>query len=67
MSRSYDFKLTPAYCLYNGVGVSSQNGSSIKFLIQDSDNFLLKERLKRAFENYLELIERQKDSSVRII
>lgn len=61
MSRSYDFKLTPAYCLYNGVGVFSQNGSSIKFLIQDSDNFLLKERLKRAFENYLELIQKYED------
>lgn len=61
MNRAYDFKLTPGYCLYNGVGVFSQNGSSIKFLIENPENSVLKERLKRAFENYLELIQKYDD------
>lgn len=57
----YDFKLAPAFCLYNGVAVMKQEGSKIWFLTENIDNDLLKERMKKAFENYLSYILRQKD------
>lgn len=61
MTGNYDFKLTPAYCLYNGVGVFEQNGAHIKILIEDFENHILRERLSRAFCNYLELVSRYDD------
>lgn len=53
-----DFKLTPAYCLYNGVAVMEQDGNRIKFLIEDDGDVLLKERLRRAFESYIQNIKK---------
>lgn len=61
MNGNYDFRLTPAYCLYNGVGVFSQKGANIKFLIENPSDTALKERLKRSFCNYLELVQRYED------
>lgn len=51
-----EFKLTPAYCLFNGIAVYEQNGAEITFLIENDDDALLQERLTKAFENYLENI-----------
>lgn len=48
-----NFRLTPAYCLFNGVAVAEQNGAEIKFLLEDDGNLLLQERLKKAFESYV--------------
>ena len=31
MMEKYTFKLTPAYCLYNGVAVIEQQGTKIRF------------------------------------
>ena len=33
--RNYEFKLTPAYCLYNGIAIKRQQGSRICFLSED--------------------------------
>ena len=33
----YEFKLTPAFCLYNGAAVLEQNGASVKVLIDAYD------------------------------
>lgn len=54
------FKLTPAYCLYNGVAVYFQKGSAITFLMENPNNEILKERLKNAFNNHLYLARKQK-------
>ena len=35
--HKYEFKLTPAFCLYNGAAILEQNGSYLKVLI-DNDN-----------------------------
>lgn len=52
--NKYDFKLTPAYCLFNGVAVKEQNGSYIKFLLEKPEDELLRVRLKHAFEDHLD-------------
>lgn len=51
--NDFAFKLTPSYCLYNGVAVASQNGATITFLMENPNNAVLKERLKKAFDNHL--------------
>lgn len=64
MSREnhrYEFNLTPAYCLYNGVAVLEQKGACISFLIEREEDEILKDRLKRAFENHLKMIWNIKD------
>ena len=48
------FKLTPAYCLYNGVAVKEQHGCKIFFIIENFENEILKNSLRRAFDRYLE-------------
>lgn len=53
MTNQYDFKLTPAYCLYNGAAVLSQEGACIQFLMENPDDKILKGRLQRAFMNHL--------------
>lgn len=53
MKRDYEFKLTPAYCLYNGAAVLEQDGAYIKFLVENKKDVLLCGRLSRAFENYV--------------
>ena len=52
----YDFKLTPAYCLYNGVAVLEQHGAEIMFLMENINDLLLQGRLRRSFNNYLNKI-----------
>ena len=52
--RNYEFKLTPAYCLYNGIAIKRQQGSRICFLSEDPDDKQLRSRVTKAFKNYLE-------------
>ncbi len=59
--RNYEFKLTPAYCLYNGIAVMKQQGSEICFIIENPDNEVLKERISKAFHNYLGYVLKQQD------
>ncbi len=59
--KDYKFKLTPAYCLYNGVAVIEQNGTQIRFLIENDNDQILKQRLKNAFDAFLESAVKQKD------
>ena len=54
MNIKYDFCLTPAYCIYNGVAVLEQEGACIRFLITDVGNEVLRGRLSRAFERYVD-------------
>lgn len=61
MEKRYEFNLTPAYCLYNGVAVLEQNGASIRFLIENKKDELLCGRLSRAFEAHVASIRRLKD------
>ncbi len=59
--KEYKFKLTPAYCLYNGVAVLEQKGTQIRFLIENDKDLILKQRLKNAFAQFLEYAVKQKD------
>lgn len=59
--RNYEFKLTPAYCLYNGIAIKKQQGSRICFLSEDPDDKQLRSRVTKAFKNYLEYVNRQED------
>lgn len=61
MNNRFEFRLTPAYCLYNGAAVLEQKGASIRFLIENDKDSLLKDRLTRAFINHLERIIKMKD------
>ncbi len=61
MNSRFKFILTPAYCLFNGVAVLEQSGACISFLIENDQNEILKARLKRAFENHLEMIRKLND------
>ena len=59
--RNYEFKLTPAYCLYNGIAVKKQQGSKICFLSENPEDKQLRNRVTKAFNNYLEYVNRQED------
>ena len=59
--KDYEFRLTPGYCLYNGIAVMSQQGSSICFITENPGDEFLKERIKKAFNNYLEYIVKRPD------
>lgn len=59
--NKYDFVLTPAYCLFNGIGVNEQRENFIQFLIENPKDEILKERLRRAFCNHLNNISKIKD------
>ena len=59
--NNYEFKLTPGYCLYNGIAVMSQSGSSICFITENPENAALKERVKKAFDNYLSYVLKRPD------
>ena len=61
MNSRFEFRLTPAYCLYNGAAVLEQEGASIRFLVENENDSVLKDRLTRAFTNHLELILKMKD------
>ena len=59
--RNYEFKLTPAYCLYNGIAVVKQEGSHICFMAENPADTVLRNRLKKAFSNYVDYVLRQED------
>lgn len=59
--RNYEFKLTPAYCLYNGIAVKNQQGSRICFLAEHPENALVRERVSKAFRHFLEYVNQQSD------
>ena len=59
--RSYEFKLTPAYCLYNGIAVKNQQGARICFLSENPEDTVVRERVTKAFKNYIEYVKRQED------
>lgn len=59
--QNYEFKLTPAYCLYNGIAVKKQEGSKICFLAENPDNSLVRERVTKAFKHYLDYVTSQED------
>ena len=61
MNSRFEFRLTPAYCLYNGAAVLEQDGACIRFLIENEEDSLLKERLTRAFQTHLERILKMKE------
>ena len=61
MIDNFEFKLTPAYCLYNGAAVLEQDGANIKFLLENPDDELLKQRLKNAFTNHIEQLIKNED------
>ena len=58
---NYEFKLTPAYCLYNSIAVMKQEGSSICFIAENPDDGILRERISKAFNNYLGYVVKQPD------
>lgn len=57
----FEFKLTPAYCLYNGAAVLEQDGVTVKFLIENPEDEILKGRLQRAFQHHIESVLKFKD------
>ncbi len=57
--QNYQFKLTPAYCLYNGVAVMEQKGAYIKFISENAEDMLLKKRLEKAFLNHVAAVLRE--------
>lgn len=67
--QNYEFKLTPAYCLYNGAAVYEQDGAKIKFIIEGGENSVLKKRLEKAFLNHVSYVLRQEDcdSSFKVL
>ena len=61
MQNKYEFYLTPAYCLYNGVAVLEQDGANIRFLVENKKDQVLCGRLTRAFENHISNIRHLKN------
>ena len=59
--QNFEFKLTPAYCLYNGAAVMEQNGSYIKFITESPEDSVLRRRLEKAFMNHVASVIKQKD------
>lgn len=58
---NYEFKLTPAYCLYNGAAVMEQNGAYIKFITEGNEDSVLHARLEKAFRRHVASALEQKD------
>jgi len=59
--NNYEFRLTPAYCLFNGVGIKEQSFTHITFLLENPENKVLKERLIKAFSNHIGYIRTLED------
>lgn len=59
--NKYDFTLSPAYSIWNGVAISEQNGCTISFMTADLKNKILCERLKNAFFKHVSYVLTQKD------
>lgn len=60
--EKYDFKLTPAYCLWNGVAIQKQYGCTIRFVLTNPKNTHFCERLKTSFIKHITYVISQKDS-----
>ena len=54
--QSFEFKLTPGFCLYNGVAVQEQKGAYIRFLSENPENQVLRARLEKAFLNHVSYV-----------
>lgn len=52
----YEFKLTPAYCLFNGAAILEHHGAEIMFLVENLEDVVLQGRLRRAFEDFVEKV-----------
>lgn len=63
--EKYDFKLTPAYCIWNGVAIKEQNGCTIKFVVTNPQNTYFCERVKNSFIKHITYVISQKDSPER--
>lgn len=63
MKNKYEFRLAAGYCKRNGIVVMEQKGASIKFMIQNLDDEILKDKVKNAFCNYIKFVNLQKDCS----
>ena len=59
--KNYEFRLTPAYCLYNGIAVKDQDGAQISFVTEKPENHLLNQRISKAFNHYLEYVNSRSD------
>lgn len=59
--KNYEFRLTPAYCLFNGAAVMEQEGARIQFMVENQEDWLLQERLKKAFFQFLENVCKNQD------
>lgn len=59
--QNYEFKLTPAYCLYNGAAIVEQKGSYIKFITEGSEDSVLQQRLEKAFLSYVKNVLKNKE------
>ena len=59
--QNYEFRLTPAYCLYNGIAVKEQEGSSISFVTERPGDQELNQKITKAFRHYIEYVQTQKD------
>ena len=57
MKNCYEFKLAPAYCLFNGAAILSQSGCEIEFLVENIEDEVLQRRLKKAFINHLDYLK----------
>lgn len=62
--QNFDFKLTPAFCLYNGTAIAEQKGSYIKFISENNEDSALHIRLEKAFLNHLRFVTGQKNCGV---
>lgn len=62
--KKYEFRLAPAYCLSNGIAVLEQDGASIKFLLKNLDDEILKTKLRSAFCAYIDFVKSQDDCSL---
>ena len=56
-----EFRLTPAYCIYNKIAVLEQKGSHISFLVEKIEDLDLQNRIKKAFIEYLNDIKKEKE------
>ncbi|QTQ12275.1 hypothetical protein HRI96_08735 [Treponema parvum] len=53
MAEIHAFMLPPAFCMYNGVAIISQDGNRIHFGLTRPEDTLLRIRLFHAFSSYL--------------
>lgn len=59
--EKYLYKLTSAYCLYNGVAIQKQEGSNIEFAILNYEDEFLKAKLISSFYEYISYVRKQSD------